>query len=513
MQDLDIDGRHAAIPGGAGLVASDHRRGLAGSEQRFRPAEHQLHGLSGPPGQQGRDDGMERIPARAEITAHVRADDAHIGLVDGEVVGDRLRALDEGVIERCPDDDLAAFLAGERRLRFHGRVLADGHGIGPFDDDVRLGKSLVHVTLDDPLGRGHVAGMVENPGRAVGRRVSELHHRRQRLQLHLDLRQGRLGCLLADRGHRRQALAEKADLVVREDVDLRLAIGKVGCSGHVGGGDDRGDAGHRLRLARIDRQDARVMDGAAQDPGVQHAVHLQVGGVFRPAVHRAGAVQSRNADPDGAAGGRPGPLRRRVAAHQPGCLKHCVDDLHIAGAAAEVLRQAANDVGTARIVVGDQQGFGLHDHAGDAEPALRRACFEECLLQRMERRRLRGRIRGPRRQPLDGGDVPADGAAGRQQACLGRLAAHQDDAATAFPVVACLLRPGEVEVVAQNVQQGPGRSRSDVSPLPVDAEDDWPPVVRSHGGFSGSAPAIATRGNTRTVLAVRPGRASVHPSK
>ena len=88
MQDLDIDGRHAAIPGGAGLVASDHRRGLAGSEQRFRPAEHQLHGLSGPPGQQGRDDGMERIPARAEITAHVRADDAHIGLVDGEVVGE-----------------------------------------------------------------------------------------------------------------------------------------------------------------------------------------------------------------------------------------------------------------------------------------------------------------------------------------------------------------------------------------------------------------------------------------
>ena len=224
VQDLDIDGGHAAVPGGAGLVAGGHRGRLAGSKQGLRTSEHQLHGLSGPPGQQGRDDGMERVPARAEIPSHVRADDAHVVLVDGEVVGDRFRALHEGVIERCPDDDLAAFLAGERRLRLHGRVLADGHGVGPFDDYVRLGKRLVHVTLDDPLGRGHVAGMVEDPRGVLGCRLIELHHCRQRLQLHLDLRQRRLGGLLAGRGHRRQALAEKTDLVVREYVDLRLAI-------------------------------------------------------------------------------------------------------------------------------------------------------------------------------------------------------------------------------------------------------------------------------------------------
>lgn len=101
----------------------------------------------------------------------------------------------------------------------------------------------------------------------------------------------------------------------------------------------------------------------------------------------------------------------------------------------------------------------LEDHAGDAKSALCRALDEERLLQRMQHGQIvlgLQIVRG-RGESLDGHDVLARRPPGSEQACLGRLAAHQYDAATAFAVVARLLGAREIEIFAQKVEQG-GRS-------------------------------------------------------
>ena len=194
---------------------------------------------------------------------------------------------------------------------------------------------------------------------------------------------------------------------------------------------------------------------AAQQLCVEHPFHLQVGSVLRRPVHGRRAVEPRHAHADRMAVGA-GRLGRRLAgADELGRVLDRLDDLGVAGAAAQVLREALDDLGARRVGLGAQERMRLEDHAGDAEAALGRALDEERLLQRVQHRQVVFGLQAARarRQTLDGHDVLVRGAPGGEQACLGRLAPHQHDAAPALAVVARLLGAGEVEVFAQDVEQ------------------------------------------------------------
>ena len=93
--------------------------------------------------------------------------------------------------------------------------------------------------------------------------------------------------LLGDVGiggeHHGDRLADEVHLVDRQDrliVECRAVIGLRDDLAHVLDGDDAIDAGHLLGRAGVDRLDAAVGDGAAEDLAVQHAGKPHGVGVF-----------------------------------------------------------------------------------------------------------------------------------------------------------------------------------------------------------------------------------------
>src|SRR5262249_5832176 len=88
-----------------------------------------------------------------------------------------------------------------------------------------------------------------------------------------------------------------------------------------------------------------------------------------------------------ASSGRPGLRARGLDAL--GRVQHGVDDRLVAGAAADIARDGAHRVLTARFRIARQQAGGRHDHAGRAEAALRGEAFKESFLDGMQPLRRR----------------------------------------------------------------------------------------------------------------------------
>ncbi len=113
--------------------------------------------------------------------------------------------------------------------------------------------------------------------------VELVEHRRQLLVFGNDLldrllRDMRIGCQ-----HHRNRLADIMHLADGEDrlvVEGGAIIGVRDDLADVIGGDDAIDAGQLGRAAHVDRLDAAVSDGAAEDFGVQHARQLHGVGIF-----------------------------------------------------------------------------------------------------------------------------------------------------------------------------------------------------------------------------------------
>ena len=86
------------------------------------------------------------------------------------------------------------------------------------------------------------------------------------------------------------------------------------------------------------------------------------------------------------------------------------------------------------------------DLAGGAVAALEAVVLEEGLLQRVQLVAVG--------QALDGGDLGAVGGDREHQAGVDAAAVEQDGAGAALAVVAALLGAGQIEVLAQGVEQG-----------------------------------------------------------
>ena len=122
------------------------------------------------------------------------------------------------------------------------------------------------------------------------------------------------------------------------------------------------------------------------------------------------------------------------------------DDVGIGAAAADVAaHQLADFVGGLGLAFGDQARRRA-DLPGRAVAALEGVVIDEGLLQRMQRA-----VFG---KPFDGGDLGAVLHDGEREAGIDAPSVDQDRAGAALAVVAAFLGAGEVEMVAQRIEQG-----------------------------------------------------------
>ena len=161
-----------------------------------------------------------------------------------------------------------------------------------------------------------------------------------------------------------------------------------------------------------------------------------------------------------------------------------LDDLVVAGAAAEVAGDAPADLFFGRVGVLLEQVLGAHDHARRAIAALQAVLLPEALLQGMEL--------GAVRQPLDRLEALAIGLHGEGSAALDRAAVHQHGAGAAAGGVAADVGAGQVEHFADEVHQQHAALDLCGVLFAVDGDSDlvlahqWPPSMRSPPGTPGS---------------------------
>ncbi len=142
---------------------------------------------------------------------------------------------------------------------------------------------------------------------------------------------------------------------------------------------------------------------------------------------------------------RPAPIARRRR-------QHGLDDLLVAGAAAQVAGEPLLDLGARRLRDVGEQRVRRHELARDAEPALGRAVVEERLAGA-------GLSRPSTASPSTVVIARAVRLDAEHQARVDAPAVDQDRARAALPDEAALLGPGQAEVVAQDVEERVVRQR------------------------------------------------------
>src|SRR5688572_19875547 len=155
-------------------------------------------------------------------------------------------------------------------------------------------------------------------------------------------------------------------------------------------------------------------------------------------------------------------LPRTFIAH-PFCrLLDRLEDLLVAGAAAEISGDRLLDALARWIRLVLEERLGGHQDTRGAVAALGGAEVGEGALQRMERR--------PVRQALDGFDRLALALEGQHQAGKPRLAVDQHRARAALAELAAVLGAGQIEVLAQDFQQGLVGCKRHLDRLTVDRQ-------------------------------------------
>ena len=139
---------------------------------------------------------------------------------------------------------------------------------------------------------------------------------------------------------------------------------------------------------------------------------------------------------------RRGARRRFLACRSP---LDRANDRRVSGAAADLPGDGLPDLGFGRIGVSVEQRPGRHHHAGGAEAALQAVALHEALLHRVEF--------GALLEAFHGAHVAPTRHRGEHGAGLHRLLIHPHDAGSAVARIAAPVRPGEAELIAQEMHQ------------------------------------------------------------
>ena len=247
--------------------------------------------------------------------------------------------------------------------------------------------------------------------------------------------------------HRQDRIPDVADLVLAEQRAVRYEVLQDVRAADVRRGQHPRYAGHLLCFGGVDRDDARVRKMAAQDRKLQRPGNAVVGREVRGAAGLGHGGWARVGYPHDALGRiRPNRLGRSFAAQETSRQLHRLDDLLVAGAAAQVPPQGVFDLLDRWLRVLVQQRLGRHDHPGRAKPALDGPGQDKRLLDEV---RVVG---GP--ESFDRDDVRAFQVAHLGQTRSHGLAVDHHHAGAALALaVAGLLGTGQAQILAQQLQQ------------------------------------------------------------
>src|SRR2546423_6624962 len=155
--------------------------------------------------------------------------------------------------------------------------------------------------------------------------------------------------------------------------------------------------------------------------------------------------------------------------HRGGDIHHRADDLVVSGAPAQIAGQPVADLGLRGVGLLLEQRLAGHEKARRADAALERGIFQEALLQRMQRLAL-----GHALDRLD--PAPADLAA-KDEARADQPAVERDAAGATVARATAFLAAGQMERVAQDVEQCLLRLAEELDRVPVHRRLD---VVLGH---------------------------------
>ena len=314
-----LGGHHAAVAGGAHPDGDARARRRARALELLDAAHDQLDRLARLARQQRR----HRLQVDGDLAAKAAADfgghDGDARHRDAEHLG-RLLLHHEGALRAGPDGDVAFLVPEGRGVVGLDVALVHGGGVElALDHQVGLLEAFRHVAQGEAVVAGDVAlGVRLLAQRGGGQAVVQLRrvfphglggrqHRRQHFVFHLDEAHRLLGDVHVDGRHRGDGVAAVQRFflrqhVVAEELQVHRALAQVfdpvGRLWEVAVRHHRLDAGQRLRLAGIDRLDARVGVGTAQHLAVQHARQAHVGAVYGPAGHLVGAVRAHRPGTD-----------------------------------------------------------------------------------------------------------------------------------------------------------------------------------------------------------------------
>src|SRR5262245_618239 len=154
------------------------------------------------------------------------------------------------------------------------------------------------------------------------------------------------------------------------------------------------------------------------------------------------------------------------SAHGGGRALDCLDDVLVAGTAAEVPLQPEADLPLVHAGAALDETEGGHDHPGRAVAALQAVVLAEGLLQGVQLA-----VRG---ESLDREDVAAVGLDGEHRAGLHRPAVHHHRAGTARRGVAADIRARQPQRLSKEVDEELAWLHVGLPPNPVDRASDVP---------------------------------------
>jgi hypothetical protein len=140
---------------------------------------------------------------------------------------------------------------GHDHIRFEVAVFDQGDAIGPFQNEVGLGKPFFHVAFAQLVVGQKIPLLVDRrrPGRQG---LAGIEDRGQGIVFHLDQREGFLSDRLALRGDEDHRIPHETHLVPAEDRLIVEVHPETVSSGNVFGGQDRGHPRQTLRLLHPD---------------------------------------------------------------------------------------------------------------------------------------------------------------------------------------------------------------------------------------------------------------------
>ena len=374
-------GIRAGVGGHLGLYAPDdavavaahgdsHLHGVALGVDQHALLAAQLHldGSSGKIRDQRRMVLHRHILLAAEAAAHQHVGNADLLLRQTQHTGDLPRRI-VGALVRGEDRHAVPLPICHGAFRFEERMLRIGRLIVVHQHIVGIADGLIGIAAAHVLFAQQIAGLVHQ--RRIGLRgIGGAEDGLERFVFDLD--QG--FCLLQDllrlRRHQTDGVAQiVGDLPHRDHgIPVLLQMSHLDLSRDILSRINADHAGQRLRLLLVDRKDPGAGVFAAHSAAVDHAVDIHVVGVLAVALHLFRNVDTRHTLADLAA------LLRGVGklprAEDLRRQQNAVNDLDVAGAAADVVADGKRRLLARRLGIGVEQRLGGDDHARDAEAAL-----------------------------------------------------------------------------------------------------------------------------------------------